>query len=98
MIVYNQFVSALVQRVVERDLSRSREEALARDEAEEKEEALLGDFIYKPSLRRSCSGCSGLRRDQLYQLRCSSRRLRSRGARMTAMRCVGQRGQYDLRA
>ena len=48
VIVYNQFVSALVQRVVERDLLPIPEEALTRDESEEREEALLGDFIYEP--------------------------------------------------
>jgi F-type H+-transporting ATPase subunit gamma len=48
VIVYNQFVSALVQRVVERDLLPIPEEALAHDETEEREAALLGDFIYEP--------------------------------------------------
>jgi F-type H+-transporting ATPase subunit gamma len=48
VIVYNQFVSALVQRVVERDLLPIPEEALAHDETEGREAALLGDFIYEP--------------------------------------------------
>ena len=48
VIVYNEFVSALVQRVAERDLLPIPEEALARDAEEEAEEALLGDFIYEP--------------------------------------------------
>jgi F-type H+-transporting ATPase subunit gamma len=48
VIVYNQFVSALVQRVVERDLLPIPEEALAHGETEEREAALLGDFIYEP--------------------------------------------------
>src|SRR4051794_37280232 len=44
VIVYNQFVSALVQRVVERDLLPIPEEALGQGESEEREAALLGDF------------------------------------------------------
>jgi F-type H+-transporting ATPase subunit gamma len=48
VIVYNQFVSALVQRVVERDLLPIPEEALAHDDEAEHEQALLGDFIYEP--------------------------------------------------
>ena len=48
VIVYNEFVSALVQRVVERDLLPIPEEALARDEEAEHDKALLGDFIYEP--------------------------------------------------
>src|SRR3954453_2697638 len=48
VLVYNEFVSALLQRVAERALLPIPEEALARDEEEEAEEALLGDFIYEP--------------------------------------------------
>ena len=47
VIVYNQFVSALVQRVVERDLLPIPQEALDRED-EETERAQLGDFIYEP--------------------------------------------------
>src|ERR1044071_5479051 len=48
ILVYNQFVSALVQRVVERDVLPIPEEALERSVEEEREAALLGDFIYEP--------------------------------------------------
>ena len=65
VIVYNQFVSALVQRVVERDLLPIPEEALAHDEDEEHEEALLGDFIYEPEPEEIlAAAAAGLRRDR----------------------------------
>jgi F-type H+-transporting ATPase subunit gamma len=48
VLVYNQFVSALVQRVVERDVLPIPEEALERDPRGDAEAALLGDFIYEP--------------------------------------------------
>ena len=48
VLVYNQFVSALVQQVVERDLLPIPEEALAHDDEAGHEQALLGDFIYEP--------------------------------------------------
>jgi F-type H+-transporting ATPase subunit gamma len=48
VLVYNQFVSALVQRVVEVDVLPIPERLLARDADEEREQALLGDFIYEP--------------------------------------------------
>jgi F-type H+-transporting ATPase subunit gamma len=48
VLVYNQFVSALVQRVVERDLLPIPEQVFERGEDEAREAALLGDFIYEP--------------------------------------------------
>ena len=49
VLVYNQFVSALVQRVVEQDVLPIPEQLLERDREEEREQAaLLGDFIYEP--------------------------------------------------
>jgi F-type H+-transporting ATPase subunit gamma len=48
VLVYNQFVSALVQRVVERDVLPIPEHVLERGEEEAREAALLGDFIYEP--------------------------------------------------
>ena len=50
VIVYNHYVSPLVQRVTEQEVLPISEEALARDHEEEDEHdrALLGDFIYEP--------------------------------------------------
>jgi F-type H+-transporting ATPase subunit gamma len=48
VLVYNHFVSALVQQVTEQDVLPIPEEVLSEDEGEERERALLGDFIYEP--------------------------------------------------
>jgi F-type H+-transporting ATPase subunit gamma len=49
VVVYNQFVSPLVQRVTEQEVLPISEELLGRDEEEERERSsLVGDFIYEP--------------------------------------------------
>src|SRR3954462_6149301 len=50
VIVYNHYVSPLVQRVTEQEVLPISEEGLAREPEEEDEHgrALLGDFIYEP--------------------------------------------------
>ena len=50
MIVYNHYVSPLVQRVTEQEVLPISEEMLGHEEDEEDEHsrALLGDFIYEP--------------------------------------------------
>ncbi len=48
VLVYNHYVSPLVQRVTEQQVLPISEEVLAREEDEEHEKALLGDFIYEP--------------------------------------------------
>src|SRR5262249_59364495 len=49
IVVYNHFVSPLVQTVTEQDVLPIPEEMLHRGEEEEAEErAVLGDFIYEP--------------------------------------------------
>ena len=48
VLVYNHFVSALVQQVTQQDVLPIPEEVLSEDEGEERERALLGDFIYEP--------------------------------------------------
>ena len=48
VLVYNEFVSALVQRVVERDVLPVSEDLLETDEEERREDALRGDFIFEP--------------------------------------------------
>jgi F-type H+-transporting ATPase subunit gamma len=86
ILVYNQFVSALVQRVVERDVLPIPEEALERSEDEEREAALLGDFIYEPEpeeiLRRLLPVYV---ETELYRALLESA-ASEQGARMTAMR------------
>jgi F-type H+-transporting ATPase subunit gamma len=86
VIVYNQFVSALVQRVVERDLLPIPEEALAKDEAEETEQALLGDFIYEPEPEEILQRLLPVYVEtELYRALLESA-ASEQGARMTAMR------------
>ena len=86
ILVYNQFVSALVQRVVERDVLPIPEEALERSDEEEREAALLGDFIYEPEpeeiLRRLLPVYV---ETELYRALLESA-ASEQGARMTAMR------------
>ncbi len=48
IVVYNEFVSPLVQRVREQEVLPIPEELLERGEDEARETALLGDFIYEP--------------------------------------------------
>jgi F-type H+-transporting ATPase subunit gamma len=86
VIVYNQFVSALVQRVVERDLLPIPEEALAHDQAEEHEAALLGDFIYEPEPEEILQRLLPVYVEtELYRALLESA-ASEQGARMTAMR------------
>jgi F-type H+-transporting ATPase subunit gamma len=85
VIVYNQFVSALVQRVVERDLLPIPEEALRDDEAEH-EQALLGDFIYEPEPEEILQRLLPVYVEtELYRALLESA-ASEQGARMTAMR------------
>jgi F-type H+-transporting ATPase subunit gamma len=85
VIVYNQFVSALVQRVVERDLLPIPEEALDR-EAEEAEQAQLGDFIYEPEPEEILQRLLPVYVEtELYRALLESA-ASEQGARMTAMR------------
>jgi F-type H+-transporting ATPase subunit gamma len=86
VIVYNQFVSALVQRVVERDLLPIPEEALAKDEADKAEQALLGDFIYEPEPEEILQRLLPVYVEtELYRALLESA-ASEQGARMTAMR------------
>jgi F-type H+-transporting ATPase subunit gamma len=48
VLVYNQYVSPLVQRVTEQQVLPISEEVLAREDRADASEALLGDFIYEP--------------------------------------------------
>ena len=86
VLVYNQFVSALVQRVVESDVLPVPEHLLERGEEEERQAALLGDFIYEPEpeeiLRRLLPVYV---ETELYRALLESA-ASEQGARMTAMR------------
>src|SRR5690242_18656971 len=86
IVVYNKFVSALVQQVVEQDLLPIPEEALGHDEEEAREQALLGDFIYEPEpeeiLRRLLPVYV---ETEIYRALLESA-ASEQGARMTAMR------------
>ena len=48
VVVYNHFVSPLVQRVTEQDVLPISEDVLDRGEEDARERALRGDFIYEP--------------------------------------------------
>src|SRR5262249_2055776 len=48
VIVYNHFVSPLVQQVVEQDVLPIPEQMLEAGDDEDRQAALLGDFIYEP--------------------------------------------------
>ena len=85
VVVYNEFVSALVQRVVERDLLPIPEEALDR-EGEEAEQAQLGDFIYEPEPEEILKRLLPVYVEtELYRALLESA-ASEQGARMTAMR------------
>src|SRR6266516_1028459 len=48
VLVYNHYVSPLVQRVTEQQVLPISEEVLGREEEDEHDRALMGDFIYEP--------------------------------------------------
>ncbi len=86
ILVYNQFVSALVQRVVERDVLPIPEEALERSDEDEREAALLGDFIYEPEPEAILHRLLPVYVEtELYRALLESA-ASEQGARMTAMR------------
>jgi F-type H+-transporting ATPase subunit gamma len=86
VIVYNEFVSALVQRVVERDILPIPQEMLQRDPDAEAEEALLGDFIYEPEPEQILQRLLPVYVEtEIYRALLESA-ASEQGARMTAMR------------
>ena len=103
VVVYNEFVSPIVQRVAELQLLPIPEEALHEGEEEaEKERALVGDFIYEPEpeeiLQRLLPAYV---ETQLYRALLESA-ASEQGARMTAMRNATKSAgelidQYTLR-
>jgi F-type H+-transporting ATPase subunit gamma len=86
VIVYNQFVSALVQRVVEQDVLPIPEQLLERDDEDAHEAALLGDFIYEPEPEQILQRLLPVYVEtELYRALLESA-ASEQGARMTAMR------------
>jgi F-type H+-transporting ATPase subunit gamma len=86
VLVYNQFVSALVQRVVERDVLPIPEQLLERREEEERQAALLGDFIYEPEPEQILQRLLPVYVEtEIYRALLESA-ASEQGARMTAMR------------
>jgi F-type H+-transporting ATPase subunit gamma len=87
VVVYNQFVSALVQRVVEQDVLPIPEQLLEQGRDEEQEQAaLLGDFIYEPEPEQILERLLPVYVEtELYRALLESA-ASEQGARMTAMR------------
>jgi F-type H+-transporting ATPase subunit gamma len=87
VIVYNQYVSPLVQRVTEQEVLPISEELLARDEDEQEDSrALLGDFIYEPEPEQILERLLPVYLEtELYRALLESA-ASEHGARMTAMR------------
>ena len=87
IVVYNHFISPLVQRVTEQEILPISEQLLARDEeAEEAERAQLGDFIYEPEPEEILARLLPVYLEtELYRAQLESA-ASEQGARMTAMR------------
>src|SRR6266536_3848488 len=87
VLVYNHYVSPLVQRVVQQDVLPISEEMLARqDEEQEETQALLGDFIYEPEPEQILERLLPVYLEtELYRALLESA-ASEHGARMTAMR------------
>jgi F-type H+-transporting ATPase subunit gamma len=86
VVVYNHFVSPLVQQVVEQDLLPIPEQILETGAEAEKAEALLGDFIYEPEPEQILERLLPVYVEtELYRALLESA-ASEQGARMTAMR------------
>jgi F-type H+-transporting ATPase subunit gamma len=86
VVVYNQYVSPLVQRVTEQDVLPISEEMLAREDEDEESQALLGDFIYEPEPEQILERLLPVYLEtELYRALLESA-ASEHGARMTAMR------------
>jgi F-type H+-transporting ATPase subunit gamma len=88
VVVYNHFVSPLVQRVVDQEVLPVSEDVLARGEEEEGEQAavLRGDFIYEPEPEQILARLVPVYLEtELYRSLLESA-ASEQGARMTAMR------------
>jgi F-type H+-transporting ATPase subunit gamma len=87
LVIYNHFISPLVQRVTEQEILPISEHLLARDEeSEEAERAQVGDFIYEPEPEEILARLLPVYLEtELYRALLESA-ASEQGARMTAMR------------
>jgi F-type H+-transporting ATPase subunit gamma len=86
VVVYNHFVSPLVQQVVEQELLPIPERVLEAGEEEQHQAALLGDFIYEPEPEQILERLLPVYVEtELYRALLESA-ASEQGARMTAMR------------
>jgi len=86
VLVYNQYVSPLVQRVTEQQVLPISEEVLGKDEEDEHDRALVGDFIYEPEPEQILERLLPVYLEtELYRALLESA-ASEHGARMTAMR------------
>ena len=86
VLVYNHYVSPLVQRVTEQQVLPISEEVLGREEEDEHERALLGDFIYEPEPEQILERLLPVYLEtEVYRALLESA-ASEHGARMTAMR------------
>ena len=87
IVVYNEFVSPLVQRVVEQEMLPVPEDLLEAGEEEEREQAALrGDFIYEPEPEEILARLVPVYLEtEIYRALLESA-ASEQGARMTAMR------------
>jgi F-type H+-transporting ATPase subunit gamma len=87
VLVYNHYVSPLVQRVTEQQILPISEEILAREEEDaERQQALIGDFIYEPEPEQILERLLPVYLEtELYRALLESA-ASEHGARMTAMR------------
>jgi F-type H+-transporting ATPase subunit gamma len=86
VIVYNHFVSPLVQQVVEQDVLPIPDQMLEAGDDEERHAALLGDFIYEPEPEQILERLLPVYVEtELYRALLESA-ASEQGARMTAMR------------
>jgi F-type H+-transporting ATPase subunit gamma len=86
VVVYNHFVSPLVQQVVEQDLLPIPEQVLESGDEEQHHAALLGDFIYEPEPEQILERLLPVYVEtELYRALLESA-ASEQGARMTAMR------------
>jgi F-type H+-transporting ATPase subunit gamma len=86
VLIYNSFVSALVQRVTEQEVLPISADILETDEEERREDALRGDFIFEPEPEEILARLLPVYVEtQIYRALLESA-ASEQGARMTAMR------------
>jgi F-type H+-transporting ATPase subunit gamma len=86
VLVYNHYVSPLVQRVTEQQVLPISEEVIRKDEEDERDRALLGDFIYEPEPEQILERLLPVYLEtEVYRALLESA-ASEHGARMTAMR------------